>query len=60
MAKSEQNGPGPEVVVKSIVQIINSKNPPVRLACGFIYKAIVFTKRLVSSRFLAYAVSKLY
>jgi short-subunit dehydrogenase len=60
MAKSEQNGPGPEVVVKSIMQIINSKNPPIRIACGFTYKVIVFLKRLIPSRLLAYAVSKLY
>jgi short-subunit dehydrogenase len=60
MAESEQNGPGPEVVVKSIAHIINSKNPPVRVACGFIYKAIVFLKRLVPSRFLSYVVSKIY
>ncbi|MDV3427364.1 MAG: SDR family oxidoreductase [Bacillota bacterium] len=60
MAKSEQNGPGPEVVVKSIIRVINSKNPPVRIACGFSYKAIVFIKRLLPSRLIAYAVSKLY
>lgn len=60
MAASEQKGPGPEIVVKSIVRIINSKNPAVRVTCGFTNKAIVFIKRLLPSRLIAYAVSKFY
>lgn len=60
MAKSETNGPGPEIVVKSIVRIIKSKNPPVRVTVGFEYKVIRIIKGLVPARFLDFALSKIY
>lgn len=60
MEESELNGPGPEVVVKAISKIIYSKNPPIRITAGFSYKAVVFLKRLLPARLVAYAVSKIY
>lgn len=60
MAKSEMNGPKPEVVVKCIAKIINSKNPPVRITVGLEYKLIRILKGLVPARFLEFALSKLY
>lgn len=60
MAKSEMNGPGPQVVVKSIVRIIKSKNPPVRVTVGLEYKMIRILKGIVPCRFLDFVLSKIY
>lgn len=60
MEKSEQNGPGPEIVVKEVLRIIKRKNPPVRATAGFSYKAVVFLKRLVPAKFIEFVVSKIY
>lgn len=60
MAASEEKGPGPEGVVKVVAKIIRMKNPPIRKAVGFSYKLFVFLKRLLPSRFVEFAVSKLY
>lgn len=60
MEKSEQSGPPPMVVTKTIASIINSKNPPIRKTVGISYKLIVFLKRLLPSRLVGYIVSKLY
>lgn len=60
MAKSEMNGPDPMIVVKSIVRIMKSKNPPVRVTVGLEYKIIRILKGLVPARFLEFAVSKIY
>lgn len=60
MEKSEQKGPGPHLVVKEILRIINRKNPPVRATAGFSYKAIVFLKRLVPAKFIEFVVTKIY
>ena len=60
MIKSEQSGPGPEVVLKELKKILNSKNPPVRLIVGFEYKLINLLKRLLPSQSLEGIVSKIY
>lgn len=60
MEKSELNGPSPARVVKEVSKIISSKNPPVKVTAGFFYKTVVFLKRLLPVRFVAYAVSKMY
>lgn len=60
MIKSEMNGPGPDKVVKAVARIISSKNPPIRITAGFSYKAIVFLKRILPARLVAFAVSKIY
>ena len=60
MEKDEQNGPGPEVVVKAVMGVLNKKNPPVRVTVGFDYKVLVFLKRLLPSRLVEYILSKMY
>ncbi|ERI95631.1 oxidoreductase, short chain dehydrogenase/reductase family protein [Clostridiales bacterium oral taxon 876 str. F0540] len=60
MEKDEQNGPPPTLVVNAIMKIINSKNPPVRIVAGFSYKALVFLKRILPTRFVQFVVGKIY
>jgi short-subunit dehydrogenase len=60
MAKSEQNGPNPTNVVKSVASIIRRKNPPIRVTAGISYKAIAFLKRIVPSRLVEFLVTKVY
>jgi short-subunit dehydrogenase len=60
MAKDEQSGPGPEIVAKTILGVLNKKNPPIRITVGFDYKVLVFLKRLLPSRLVEYILSKMY
>ena len=60
MAQAERSGTDPIVAAKVIARIINMKNPPVRKSVGFFYKAVVFLKRFLPSRFVAYAIEKFY
>ncbi|HOJ09376.1 MAG TPA: SDR family oxidoreductase [Clostridiales bacterium] len=60
MIKDERNGPGPETVARTILKIIDKKNPPVRITVGAGYKLVVFIKRLIPSKLLHYILSKLY
>lgn len=60
MARYEREGHSPDAVVKVAARVLKMKNPPVRIAVGFSYKAIVFIKRFIPSRLLSFAVDKLY
>lgn len=60
MIKDEMNGPTPEVVARVILKLIGKANPPIRVTVGFQYKAILFLKRLLPSRFVEYVLSRLY
>lgn len=60
MIKDEKGGPGPEIVAKSILRIIEMKNPPVRVTIGFSYKLVAFIKRIIPDRLLHYILLKLY
>ncbi len=60
MIKSEQSGPGPEVVLKDFKKILNSKNPPVRLIVGLEYKFFGLLKRLLPCKALEKVITKIY
>ncbi|HEY3316279.1 MAG TPA: SDR family oxidoreductase [Bacillota bacterium] len=60
MAKSEQGGPGPEIVVRVVAGLLRSKNPPVRVIVGVQYKLVGFLKRIVTDRFLEFVLVKMY
>lgn len=60
MAKSELEGPGPEVIAKKIRKLATMKNPPVRIVVGMQYKFVVILKRLLPSRIVEYIVARLY
>lgn len=60
MAKDELNGPEPDIVVRSVLKILNQKNPPVRVAIGVSYKVIAFIKRFLPSRLVCYVIGRLY
>jgi len=60
MEKSEMSGPGPDIVVKALVRIIESEDPPIKTVVGADYKFIAFLKRLVPDRFVEYVVNKMY
>jgi short-subunit dehydrogenase len=60
MAHDEQHGATPEKVAAVICKVAFSKNPPVRTAVGFDYRLILFLKRLVPDRLLAYVLRMMY
>lgn len=60
MEKDEQKGPLPKEVVDSVVKIINSNDPPVRLVVGFSYKILVLLKRFMPARLAELVISKIY
>lgn len=60
MEHDEQNGASPENVARVIHRMILRKNPPIRSAVGFGYKAILFLKRLLPSRLVEKLVGMLY
>lgn len=60
MEQDEMNGASPESVAQLIYKLIIKKNPPLRTAAGFQYKAILFLKKLLPARILEFAVDKLY
>lgn len=60
MEHDEQNGASPYAVAKAIHGMILRKNPPIRTAVGFSYKAILFLKKLLPSRLVEKLVGMLY
>lgn len=60
MEHDEQNGVPPEKVAQVIYGMVRKKNPPIRKAVGFGYKAILFLKRLLPSRLVEKLVGILY
>ncbi|MFA5514086.1 MAG: SDR family oxidoreductase [Sphaerochaetaceae bacterium] len=60
MEKDEQNGYSPDFVASSIYKVIKRKNPPIRTAVGFSYKALLFLKRILPDKLVEYVVTKLY
>ncbi len=60
MEKDEQNGYSPDVVAKVAYKVLMRKNPPLRVAVGFSYKALMFLKRLLPDRFAEWIVTLLY
>jgi short-subunit dehydrogenase len=60
MEKDEQNGASPTSVAHVIYKMIIKKNPPVRTAVGFQYKAILFLKKILPGSILEIVVGLLY
>ncbi len=60
MIKSEENGPGAEVVVRELKKIINKKNPSIRRVVGWQYKLIGLLVRLLPKKVVEFAVTKIY
>lgn len=60
MEHDEQNGVPPLAVAKVIARMIKKKNPPIRVAVGFQYKAILLLKRIVPSRLTEKIIGMLY
>lgn len=60
MAKDEQGGKSPVSVAKVIYKLAKRKHPPLRVSVGMVSKTEVFLSRIVSVKFLNWAISKLY
>lgn len=58
--RDEQNGRGPEGVVKVIVKILKRKNPPLKIAVGFWYKFVPFLVRILPTKLVNWIVGKMY
>ena len=60
MEKDEQNGVPPEKVARVVCRMARRKNPPVRVAVGFIYKLFAVLKRLLPERAANWIVGLIY
>ena len=61
MEKDEENGSDPSVVAKTVIAVINKKNPPIRKVAGaFIYKVFPFLKRILPSGLVESILTSMY
>ena len=60
MERDERNGRPPSSVSDVVLKLAGRKNPPVRVAVGFPYKALMFIKRLLPDRLTRFLLTKLY
>ena len=60
MEHDEENGKGPDTVVRVILQTIRSKNPPVRRTVGGTYKVLVFLKRILPAALVETLLNAMY
>ena len=60
MERDERNGRPPSSVSDVVLKLIGRKSPPVRVAVGFPFKALMFIKRLLPDRLARFILTKLY
>ncbi|NEG90240.1 SDR family NAD(P)-dependent oxidoreductase [Bifidobacterium aerophilum] len=60
MAHDEQTGAGPDTVAKVIAATLARRNPPVRVAVGGTYKALMQLKRLFPDRAVEFVMRCIY
>lgn len=60
MERDERNGKAPESVARVALRLAGRKNPPVRTAVGFEYKALMFIKRFLPDLLADLLLTKLY
>ena len=60
MEKDERNGAPPSSVSDVVLKLIGRKDPPVRVAIGLPYKALMFAKRLLPDRLVRFILGKMY
>lgn len=60
MAKSEQAGPGPEIVAGAVTRVLAQRNPPVRVVVGTTYKVLTFVRRFVPDKVLHSLLTRMY
>ena len=60
MEHDERNGKAPTSVSDVVIKLAGRKNPPVRVAIGLQYKALMFAKRLLPDRLVHFILSKMY
>ena len=60
MAHDEQTGDGPESVARVIVATLGKHNPPVHIAVGSSYKALMQLKRFLPDRIVEFVMRRIY
>jgi len=60
MERDERNGRPPSSVSDAALRLAGRKNPPVRVAIGWQYKALMFIKRLLPDRLVSFILGKMY
>lgn len=60
MAKSEQAGPGPEIVARAVARVLGQPHPPVRVVVGASYKAIAWARKFIPDKLLHYILGRMY
>lgn len=60
MERDERNGKAPTSVSDVAQRLAGRRNPPVRVAVGLQYKALMFARRLMPDRLASWVLSKMY
>jgi len=60
MIRSEQAGPGPDIVVRAVDRVLHQSDPPVRVVVGAQYKLFGYLKPLLPLRAVHGILSKMY
>ena len=60
MEADEQGGKDPASVAQVVLKLIEKKDPPVRVAVGFEYKALMFVLRFLPDRLKQFILRKMY
>ena len=60
MARDERNGKPPESVAQAVLKAASKKEPPVRVAVGADYKALMFLLRFLPDRLTEQILTKMY
>ncbi len=60
MAADERNGIDPIRVARVVKKLIGKKHPPVRVTVGFVYKCLVFLKRVLPARTVVWILGLMY
>ena len=60
MEDDENNGAHPSTIAKIALKISEKKNPPVRVAAGFVYKFLMFIIRIVPDKLVNKILSSMY
>ena len=60
MERSERSGRPPESVARVALKLAGRRNPPVRVAVGLEYKALMLLRRIMPDRLAEWVLGKLY
>lgn len=60
MARDEQNGTDPDKIARTILRMLQKRNPPVRVAVGCMYRLTAVMRRALPARLFELIIGRLY